>query len=112
MFCGLDFGTSNTTLGLAPGGAPVLALLEGGAPTLPSAVFLNFAGSGALVGRAAVEAYVAGEEGRLMRSLKSLLGTTLIDEATQIGRRRVSFREVVVRFLAGTKRRADAERSR
>ena len=112
MFCGLDFGTSNTTLGLAPGGEPRLALLEDEAPTLPSAVFLDFAGSGALVGRAAVEAYVVGEEGRLMRSLKSLLGTDLIDETTQVGRGRVSFRDVVVRFLAETKRRAEEQAGR
>ena len=41
-----------------------------------------------LIGRRAVEAYVEGAPGRLMRSLKSVLGTALIDETTQVGRER------------------------
>ena len=42
--CGLDFGTSNTTLGVAAiGGQPVLAPLEGDGTTLPSAIFFDFA---------------------------------------------------------------------
>ena len=37
--CGLDFGTSNTTLGTIEGDAPVLAELEAGHTTIPSAIF-------------------------------------------------------------------------
>ena len=37
--CGLDFGTSNTTLGTIEGHAPVLAALETGHTTIPSAIF-------------------------------------------------------------------------
>ncbi len=37
--CGLDFGTSNTTLGTIEGHAPVLAALETGQTTIPSAIF-------------------------------------------------------------------------
>ena len=40
-----------------------------------------------LIGRKAIEAYVDGVPGRLMRSLKSVLGTSLIDETTQVGPR-------------------------
>jgi hypothetical chaperone protein len=40
---------------------------------------------GVLIGRRAVEAYVEGAPGRLMRSLKSVLGTSLIDETTRLG---------------------------
>ncbi|MFD1702511.1 Hsp70 family protein [Methylopila henanensis] len=110
--CGLDFGTSNTTLGLARAeeaealGAE-LARLEGGEVTLPSAIF--FAPTAAAkVGRAAMSAYLDGEPGRLMRSLKSVLGTSLIDEATQVGRDRVRFRDVIASYLAIVKRRAEA----
>jgi hypothetical chaperone protein len=105
--CGLDFGTSNTTLGVAVEGRPELARLEGDETTVPSAIF--FAPQAApKIGRAAMSAYLDGEPGRLMRSLKSVLGTSLIDEATQVGRERVKFREVIARYLAVVKRRAEA----
>jgi hypothetical chaperone protein len=105
--CGLDFGTSNTTLGVAPrGGLPALVPLEREHLTLPSAIFFGRDGA-VLIGRSAIEAYVDGIEGRLMRSLKSALGSALLDEATQIGRRRAPFREVLRKFLFGVKRRAE-----
>jgi hypothetical chaperone protein len=106
--CGLDFGTSNTTLGVVDaGGRPRLVPLEGDAVTMPSAVFYPLRGE-PVVGRAAVAAYVAGDLGRLMRSLKSVLGTALIDEATQVGRRRLGFRDVIAAYLATVKARAEA----
>ena len=104
--CGLDFGTSNTTLGTIEGDAPVLAALENGHTTIPSAIF--FAADGAvLIGRKAIEAYVDGVPGRLMRSLKSVLGTALIDETTRLGRERTSFRDVIAYYLGAVKRRAE-----
>ena len=109
--CGLDFGTSNTTLGLAEAGRPALMRLEGDETTIPSAIFFAPT-TEAKVGRAAMSAYLDGEPGRLMRSLKSVLGTGLIDEATQVGRERVKFREVIARYLAIVKRRAEAAAGR
>src|SRR5687768_9512720 len=70
--CGLDFGTSNTTLGTIEGEAPVLAELEAGHTTIPSAIFYEVDGA-VLIGRKAIAAYVDGAPGRLMRSLKSVL---------------------------------------
>ena len=43
--CGLDFGTSNTTLGTIEGDAPVLAALEAGQTTIPSAIFYEADGA-------------------------------------------------------------------
>jgi hypothetical chaperone protein len=104
--CGLDFGTSNTTLGTIEGDTPVLAALETGHTTVPSAIF--YAADGAvLIGRKAIEAYVDGAPGRLMRSLKSVLGTALIDETTRLGRERSSFRDVIAYYLRAVKRRAE-----
>ena len=104
--CGLDFGTSNTTLGTMEGDAPVLAALEIGHTTIPSAIF--YAADGAvLIGRKAIEAYVDGVHGRLMRSLKSVLGTALIDETTRMGRERTRFRDVIGYYIAAVKRRAE-----
>ncbi|MEA2829848.1 MAG: putative chaperone protein, partial [Bradyrhizobium sp.] len=104
--CGLDFGTSNTTLGTIFGCEPVLTALEAGQSTIPSAIFYEVDGA-VLIGRKALEAYVAGVPGRLMRSLKSVLGTSLIDETTRVGRERASFRDVIAYYLAATKRRAE-----
>ncbi|MFD1333368.1 Hsp70 family protein [Methylopila musalis] len=101
--CGLDFGTSNTTLGLSGRG---LARLEGDEATLPSAIFFPPAAA-AVVGRAALKAYRDGEPGRLMRSLKSALGTSLIEETTQVGRERVKFKDVIGRYVGIVRRRAE-----
>ena len=60
-----------------------------------------------LIGRRAIEAYVDGVPGRLMRSLKSVLGTALIDETTRVGRERSSFRDVIAYYLGAVKRRAE-----
>src|SRR4030088_2623298 len=109
--CGLDFGTSNTTLGTIEDDAPVLAALENGQTTVPSAIFYE-AGGAVLIGRKAVDAYVEGVSGRLMRSLKSVLGTALIDETTRLGRERTSFRDVIAYYLAAVKRRAEQSTGR
>jgi len=104
--CGLDFGTSNTTLGTLEGHLPVLAELEAGYPTIPSAIFYEVDGA-VLIGRKAIESYVDGAPGRLMRSLKSVLGTALIDETTRLGRERIRFRDVIAWYLGAVKRRAE-----
>jgi hypothetical chaperone protein len=93
--CGLDFGTSNSTLGVAGEAGSRMLALEGDHETLPSAIFFDFETHRPAFGRAAINAYVAGGDGRLMRSIKSVLGTSLIDEETLLGRRRVGFREVI-----------------
>jgi hypothetical chaperone protein len=104
--CGLDFGTSNTTLGTIVGAAPVLAALEETHTTIPSAIFYE-ADGGVRIGRRAVDAYVEGVPGRLLRSLKSVLGTSLIDETTRLGRERISFRDVIAAYVGAIKRRAE-----
>lgn len=109
--CGLDFGTSNTTLGTLAQGAPALCPLEGHHVTVPSAVFFGADGL-TRIGRAAIDAYVEGVEGRLMRGLKSVLGSALIDETTLVGRERAPFRKVITAFLAEVKRRAEATAGR
>jgi len=104
--CGLDFGTSNTTLGRLVDHVPVLVALEQDHVTIPSAIFYERDG-GVLIGRRAIDAYVEGRPGRLMRSLKSVLGTSLIDEVTRVGRQRRSFRDVIASYLGAVKRRAE-----
>ena len=109
--CGLDFGTSNTTLGVPCDGVPTLIPLEEDEVTIPSAVFFTPKGE-VQVGRAAIEAYVDGLPGRLMRGLKSVLGSSLVNEQTQVGRVKLRFYEVIARYVAAVKLRAEAQTGR
>ena len=83
-FCGLDFGTSNSTVACQIQGRIELAPVEGESRTLPSSVFFDFSDGSVSFGRAALACYAEGVEGRLMRSLKSVLGGSLMDETTRI----------------------------
>ncbi|MDP2033856.1 MAG: Hsp70 family protein [Polaromonas sp.] len=108
--CGIDFGTSNSTAACARGDAPGLVrllTLEDDKPTLPSVVFFHAEDGHISYGRAALADYLAGDEGRLMRSLKSLLGTALIDEQTEVAGRALPFRELLGQFIGELKRRAE-----
>ncbi|MBL8389891.1 MAG: Hsp70 family protein [Hydrogenophaga sp.] len=104
---GIDFGTSNSAMSWAgPHDNSRLIPLEGGAVSMPTAVFFNSEDHRTHFGRDAVAQYLAGTEGRLMRSLKSLLGSPLIHESTEIDHRPVSFLEIVTTFLAELRTRA------
>ena len=105
--CGVDFGTSNSTAGWYRPGQSALLRLEDGKPTLPSAVFFNAENETVSFGRAALSAYLAGYEGRLMRSLKSLLGTSLIDGQTEVLGHALPFRSLLTQFIGEIKRRAE-----
>lgn len=105
--CGVDFGTSNSTVGWLRPHAPALIQLEDGRSTLPSAVFFNADENSVSVGRAAMAEYLEGYEGRLMRALKSLLGTSLIDGHTEVLGRPLGFRDLLANFIAELKRRAE-----
>ena len=105
--CGVDFGTSNSTVGWVRPGQSSMLLLEDGKATLPSVVFFNADDEEVSYGRAALADYLAGYEGRLMRSLKSLLGTSLIDGQTEVGGRALPFRMLLAHFIGELKRRAE-----
>ncbi|MCW5737757.1 MAG: Hsp70 family protein [Enhydrobacter sp.] len=107
--CGLDFGTSNSAIGVARDGTAALAPVEANDTLLPSAVFFDYETKGrVLFGNEAISAYVAQTEGRLMRALKSILGSPLIDEETSLGGRKVPLREVVEIFVRHLKHKAEA----
>lgn len=107
--CGLDFGTSNSAIGVMHGNAPALAPVEDEATLIPSAIFFDFEQHGrVLFGRHAIDTYIGQHEGRLMRALKTILGSPLIDESTAVGRRRMKLTEVVEIFVRHLKERAEA----
>lgn len=105
--CGLDFGTSNSTVGCLRPGQASLFTLEDDKVTLPSVVFFNAEDDTVSYGRAGLREYLAGYEGRLMRSLKSLLGSSLIDGKTEVHGRSLVLRDLLTHFIGDLKRRAD-----
>ena len=107
--CGLDFGTSNSALGIVRDGMPVLAPVEGENTLIPSAIFFDFENHGRVIyGREAVDAYIGQHDGRLMRALKTVLGSSLMDEKTAVGRRRIALTEVIEFFIRHLKSKAEA----
>lgn len=110
MHCGIDFGTSNTTLSVKHNNKPQLIALENGKDTIPSALFFpadKFAKP--LFGRAAVTAYLNGEEGRFMRSLKRVLGTSIMQSGTLINDKRFGFDVLIGLFLRHIKTIAEEQ---
>ncbi|HSC79447.1 MAG TPA: Hsp70 family protein [Chitinolyticbacter sp.] len=107
--CGIDFGTSNSTAAHYTTQGPRLLALEDGKVTLPSAVFFNLDEDSLAFGRAALTEYLEGYEGRLMRSMKSLLGSSLIDQGTEVAGRMLSFKSLIGCFIGELKRRAEQQ---
>ena len=104
---GIDFGTSNSAMAwLGQQGAARLVPLEGEALAMPTAVFYNSEDLSTHFGRDAVAHYLEGTEGRLMRSLKSLLGSPLLLETTEVNHRQISFQDIIATFLATLRERA------
>jgi hypothetical chaperone protein len=107
---GIDFGTSNSAVAaIGADGAARLVRLEGEHTHLPTAVFFNAEGRSIHFGREAVALYLQGVDGRLMRSLKSLLGSALLQEKTAVPEGVVSFQDVIARFLKELGARAARE---
>jgi len=107
LCCAIDFGTSNSAVARSipdlanPQITRIqLAPLEHGATSMPTAVFYNADDGSRSFGRAAIVAYVDGYDGRLMRSIKSILGSDLMDEVTELGNGlQIRYIDVVVAYL-------------
>ena len=106
--CGLDFGTSNSGVSLPLGDGVRLLPLEEDATSMPTAVFFGIDEPITRYGRAAVREYLDGTHGRLMRSLKSLLGGSLMDDTTAIGERNVRYTDILTLYLRTLRTRASA----
>ena len=110
--CGIDFGTSNSTVGWLRPGVDTLIALEDDKITLPSVVFFNIEERRPVYGRLALHEYLEGYEGRLMRSLKSLLGSKLIKHDTSVLGTAMPFKDLLGLFIAQLKKRAEATAGR
>lgn len=105
--CGIDFGTSNSTVGWYRPGEDTLLPLEDGKITLPSVVFFNAEERRPVYGRLALKEYLEGYEGRLMRSLKSLLGSRLIKHDTSVLGSALPFKDLLGLFITQLKQRGE-----
>lgn len=105
--CGIDFGTSNSTVGWQRPGVESLIALEDDKITLPSVVFFNMEERRPVYGRLALHEYLEGYEGRLMRSLKSLLGSKLIKHDTSVLGTAMPFKDLLGLFIGELKKRAE-----
>ena len=110
--CGIDFGTSNSTVGWIRPGMETLIALEDDKITLPSVVFFNFEERRPVYGRLALHEYLEGYEGRLMRSLKSLLGSKLIKHDTSVLGTAMPFKDLLGLFIGQLKQRAETTAGR
>lgn len=106
---GVDFGTSNSAAGYMLDGKPRLVQVAPNQTTLPTTFFFDFDTRETLIGEPANQALLNGADGRFMRALKRVLGSSLMHESRQILNERVTFVDIIARFLNQIKTRAEAE---
>lgn len=109
---GIDFGTSNSTVGWWRPDCEPLIVLEDAKVTLPSVIFFNTEERRPAFGRQALNEYLEGYEGRLMRSLKSLLGSPLLKSETTVLGSALPFKDLLGIFIGELKKRAEAAADR
>lgn len=107
--CGIDFGTSNSSIAIANQGNVHLVQVEGTSTTTPSAMFFLRKGNVPFYGRAAVNMFLERNPGRFMRSLKRVLGTPVMRQGTMVNGELMRFNEIIISFLQNLKDKADAE---
>jgi len=103
MNCGLDFGTSNSTFALCRESVVTLVPLEDESVTIPSAVFYPVTAPQPCFGKQAMQLFMEGEEGRFMRSLKRILGTSLMNDGTVVNGRLKKFEDILADFIGHMK---------
>jgi hypothetical chaperone protein len=107
-YCAIDFGTSNSAVAVPDGALLKLAPVEGAYTTLPTSVFFNTDEDTREFGRAALAAYIDGFDGRLMRSMKSILGSPLAENSTDLGDgSAIKYTDVIAIFVDHLKRSAE-----
>ncbi len=107
-YAAIDFGTSNSAVYVGVGVQGRLTPLERDRDTMPTAVFFNAEERTIVFGRQAIAEYQTGFSGRLMRSLKSLLGSELIDETTLINGKSLAYRSIIGHYVEHLKAVAEA----
>src|SRR5215470_16030374 len=86
--CGIDFGTSNSSVGVCDATGPRLLPIQRGATSVPTALFFSFDDNSTTFGHEALERYFV-----------RVPGTRLFEETTQTRHRRHSFGDIIAAFL-------------
>ncbi|WP_161973675.1 Hsp70 family protein [Hwanghaeella grinnelliae] len=108
----VDFGTSNSAAAYAEDGAIKRIQLEENSDTVPTAVFFSLNDASMAIGSVANAALIDRLEGRYMRSLKRVLGTSLMAERRTILDRKLDFYDIVSAFLKIIKDRSEKQSGR
>lgn len=106
--CGIDFGTSNSSVAIADGENIKLVPVEGHHVTIPSAIFFGPPRTAPCFGRKAVKSFFDRQQGRFMRSLKRVLGNPVMNHGTVINGKPVKFQAIIGFFLKNLKEKTDA----
>jgi len=106
-FCGFDFGTSNSAIGVVNHDEVTMIPLESGESIMRTAIFIDEEERGFLYGREGVSSYLDGYKGRLMLSVKSVLGTPLMHEKTNVLNKMMPFPGIIGLFMSEVKKRAE-----
>ena len=110
---GIDFGTSNSAAALVDDEGRLRVIpLEPTSPSMPTALFFPAEGNHIAYGTDAMQTYLRGAQeqdpgGRLMRAIKSLLGSKLMDEQTVVNGQLIGFFDIVVLFFKELKARSE-----
>lgn len=104
---GIDFGTSNSAVATLANGAIKRIQIEPNSDTLPTSVFFDFDSQAVQFGSIANQALLNGADGRYMRSLKSVLGTSLMAEKRMIIGKKFDFYDIISEFLRQLKLNAE-----
>lgn len=107
--CGIDFGTSNSSIALAQPDQTYLVPVEETHLTVPSALFFTRKGNIAYHGRQAIHQFLERQPGRFMRSLKRVLGTPVMRQGTMVNGELMRFDQIITLFLQNLKDKAELE---
>ncbi len=105
--CGIDFGTSNSSIAIDQAGEISLVPVENTSVTIPSAIFFRQHDNHAFYGRLAINLFFDRQPGRFMRSLKRVLGTSLMNQGTVVNGASMNFSTIIASFLKQLKDKAD-----
>lgn len=110
IFCGIDFGTSNSSIAVVGKHLnPQLIPLENQKNIIPSTIFYEIGQRKPFFGSQAIERYILGYEGRFMRSLKRVLGTELMENGTILNGKIVRFENILSQFINNLKEKAESK---
>jgi hypothetical chaperone protein len=82
----------------------MLVPVEDGQVTIPSAIFFPEWGYHPAFGRVALQSFLERRKGRFMRSLKRVLGTSLMSHGTLINGKSIKFERIIGSFLENLRR--------